>query len=215
LNYLTKGDEQMVSFILVVLTLFLIPGPAVILTLSQTMKGGKSNGLLTGLGIAVGDLIHTCASIIGLSAILMTSAFAFEVVKYLGAAYLVYLGITALIAKSKNNEKPIEQKEVNNKHSFRQAVLIEVLNPKTALFFLAFLPQFVHHNGYPVFFQLLTLGLTFVILSISYTTLLVLLSSVIGVKFFSKKSKGSKWMGKFIGLVYIGLGLRVALQTQK
>ncbi|WP_088072285.1 LysE family translocator [Gottfriedia luciferensis] len=205
----------MVSFILVVLTLFLIPGPAVFLTLSQTMRGGKWNGILTGVGIAVGDLIHTCASVFGLSAILMTSAFAFEVVKYLGAAYLFYLGISALINKSKKSEKTPEQKEVNMKLSFRQAVLIEVLNPKTALFFLALLPQFVNHNGHhPIFIQLLTLGLTFVLLSILYTTLLVLLSSVIGKKFFNTKSKGTTRMGKVIGLVYIGLGLRVALQTQ-
>jgi len=205
----------MVSFILVVLTLFLIPGPAVLLTLSQTMKGGKWNGILTGVGIAVGDLIHTCASVFGLSAILMTSAFAFEVVKYLGAAYLFYLGITALIRKSKKNEKPNEQNEVNIKLTFRQAVLIEVLNPKTALFFLALLPQFVQHNGHPVFIQLLTLGLTFVLLSILYTTLLVLLSSAIGKKLFTTKNKDLKWMGKVIGLVYIGLGLKVALQAQK
>jgi len=204
----------MVSFILVVLTLFLIPGPAVLLTLSQTMRGGKWNGILTGVGIAVGDLIHTCASVFGLSAILMTSAFAFEVVKYLGAAYLFYLGITALIRKSKN-EKPNVQNEVNIKLTFRQAVLIEVLNPKTALFFLALLPQFVQHNGHPVFIQLLTLGLTFVLLSILYTTLLVLLSSAIGKKLFTKKNKDLKWMGKVIGLVYIGLGLRVALQAQE
>ncbi|PEJ59168.1 lysine transporter LysE [Bacillus sp. AFS002410] len=205
----------MISFILVVLTLFLIPGPAVLLTLSQTMKGGKWNGILTGLGIAVGDLIHTCASVFGLSAILMTSAFAFEVVKYLGAAYLFYLGITALIRKTKKSEKTKVQKEVNTKLSFRQAVLIEVLNPKTALFFLALLPQFVQHNGHSVFIQLLTLGITFVILSILYTTSLVLLSSLIGNKFFNKNSNSSKWMGKTIGLVYIGLGVRVALQTQE
>ncbi|MES9683407.1 LysE family transporter [Gottfriedia acidiceleris] len=122
--------------------------------------------------------------------------------------------MTAIIKKSKNSKKSTEQKEVNSKLSFRQAVLIEVLNPKTALFFLALLPQFVQHNGHPVFIQLLTLGLTFVLLSILYTTLLVLLSSVIGKKIFSKKTKGPKWMGKAIGLVYIGLGLRVALQTQ-
>ncbi|QKE72382.1 LysE family translocator [Arthrobacter citreus] len=205
----------MISFILVVLTLFLIPGPAVLLTLSQTMKGGKWNGILTGLGIAVGDLIHTCASVFGLSAILMTSAFAFEVVKYLGAAYLFYLGITALIRKTKKSEKAKVQKEINTKLSFRQAVLIEVLNPKTALFFLALLPQFVQHNGHSVFIQLLTLGMTFVILSILYTTSLVLLSSLIGNKFFNKNSNSSKWMGKTIGLVYIGLGVRVALQTQE
>ncbi|HWO96412.1 MAG TPA: LysE family translocator [Bacillus sp. (in: firmicutes)] len=201
----------MVSFILVVLMLFLIPGPAVFLTLSQTIKGGKWNGILTGVGIAVGDLIHTCASVVGLSAILMTSALAFEIVKYLGAAYLVYLGITAFIRKAKKTEKP----KVNTNASFRQAVLIEVLNPKTALFFLAFLPQFVQGDGYPVTVQLIILGLTFVLMSIVYTTLLVLLSSAIREKFFNKNSQSPQWMGRVIGLIYIGLGLRVALQTQK
>ncbi|WP_243864881.1 LysE family translocator [Paenibacillus castaneae] len=106
-----------------------------------------------------------------------------------------------LVGKSKNSEKPIEQKEVDIKLSFRQAVLIEVLNPKTALFFLAFLPQFVQHNGYPVSIQLLTLGSTFALIGILYTFVLVLLSNAIGKKLFSKKSKDSKWMGKVIGLV--------------
>jgi threonine/homoserine/homoserine lactone efflux protein len=204
----------MVTFILVVLMLFLIPGPAVLLTISQTIKCGKKIGIITGIGIAVGDLIHTFASIVGLSAILMTSALAFEVVKYLGAAYLVYLGITALIEKSKQVEKQFVKK-INTNSSFRQALLIELLNPKTALFFLAFLPQFVRSDGYPVTFQLLILGLTFVLMSIMYTTSLVLLSSAIGNKFFSKTSQSSLWMGKVIGLVYISLGLRLALQSQE
>jgi threonine/homoserine/homoserine lactone efflux protein len=130
------------TFIVVVLLLFLIPGPAVFLTISQTIKGGKKNGIVTGLGIAVGDLLHTCASVLGLSAILMTSALAFEIVKYLGAAYLIYLGISAIIEKSKKVEEPI-RKNVKTNVSFHQALLIELLNPKTSLFFLAFLPQFV------------------------------------------------------------------------
>lgn len=206
--------DFMVAYMLVVLTLFLIPGPAVFLTLSQTLRGGKWNGILTGVGIAVGDFIHTCASVIGLSAILMTSALAFEIVKYAGAAYLVYLGITALIGKPKKSEKPKENNEVNSKVSFRQAVLIEVLNPKTALFFLAFLPQFVRHDGPPVTVQLLTLGLIFVVMSITYTTLLVLLSDAIGKKLFNMKNKDLTWTNKVVALVYLGLGLRVALEKQ-
>lgn len=129
---------KLLTFILVVLTLFLILGPAVIVTISQTIKGGVKNGIVTGLGIATGDLIHTIAVVLGLSAILMTSAFAFEIVRYVGTAYLVYLGISACISKSKDVEKPKVEK-VNANVSFHQAFLIEVLNPKTALFFLAFL----------------------------------------------------------------------------
>lgn len=202
------------TFIVVVLLLFLIPGPAVFLTISQTIKGGKKNGIVTGLGIAVGDLLHTCASVLGLSAILMTSALAFEIVKYLGAAYLVYLGISALIEKSKKVDKPII-KNFKTNASFHQALLIELLNPKTSLFFLAFLPQFVQSNGTPVTIQLLLLGLTFVLMSIIYTTLLVFLTSTLGNKLITKSTQSTKWLEKVVGIVYIGLGLKLALQTQK
>lgn len=202
------------TFILVVLLLFLIPGPAVIVTISQTIKGGKKNGIVTGLGIAFGDLIHTFAAVLGLSAILMTSAHAFEVVKYIGAAYLVYLGISALINKTKKVGKPTVEK-MNPNLSFRQALLIELLNPKTALFFLAFLPQFVRSDSYPVTIQLLMLGLTFVLMSIIYTTFIAFLTSIIGEKFLAKTNQSSNWIGKVAGLVYIGLGLKLAFQTQE
>jgi threonine/homoserine/homoserine lactone efflux protein len=122
----------MATFILFVLVLFLTPGPAVFLTISKTVRGGKKNGIVTGLGIALGDLIHTCASVLGLSAILMTSALAFEIVKYLCAAYLVYLGIITLIKRSKKSEKSFV-KNVKTSGSFRQALFIELLNPKTSI----------------------------------------------------------------------------------
>jgi len=206
----------MLTFIFVVLLLFLIPGPAVFLTITQTIKGGKKNGIVTGLGIAVGDFLHTLAAVLGLSAILMTSSFAFEIVKYMGSAYLVYLGIRAIIEKAHKVE-PIDKREsnLNPNMSFRQAMLIELLNPKTSLFFLAFLPQFVKSGDTPVTIQLLVLGLTFVLMSITYTTSLVLVTSTIGNKLFAKTQKSAKWMGKVVGLVYIGLGIKLALQTQK
>ena len=206
----------MLTFIFVVLLLFLIPGPAVFLTITQTIKGGKKNGIVTGLGIAVGDFLHTLAAVLGLSAILMTSSFAFEIVKYMGSAYLVYLGIRAIIEKAHKVE-PIDKREsnLNPNMSFRQAMLIELLNPKTSLFFLAFLPQFVKSGDTPVTIQLLVLGLTFVLMSITYTTSLVLVTSTIGNKLFAKTKKSAKWMGKVVGLVYIGLGIKLALQTQK
>lgn len=206
----------MLTFIFVVLLLFLIPGPAVFLTITQTIKGGRKNGIVTGLGIAVGDFLHTLATVLGLSAILMTSSFAFEIVKYMGSAYLVYLGIRAIIEKAHKVE-PIDKREsnLNPNMSFRQAMLIELLNPKTSLFFLAFLPQFVKSGDTPVTIQLLVLGLTFVLMSITYTTSLVLVTSTIGNKLFAKTKKSAKWMGKVVGLVYIGLGIKLALQTQK
>jgi threonine/homoserine/homoserine lactone efflux protein len=203
----------LLAFILVVLVLFLIPGPAVLLTITQTVQGGLKAGFVTGVGIAVGDFLHTIAAVLGLSAILMTSAFVFELVKYLGAAYLIFIGIKTLLVKTKKVRQ--EKQEKNPSVSFRQALLIELLNPKTALFFLAFLPQFVDKNGSPVVFQLLALGLTFVLMSILYTTLLSLIVSSVGNKLFLKNNQLSRWQGKIVGSIYICLGLQLVFQSQK
>ncbi|MEX3743653.1 MULTISPECIES: LysE family translocator [Lysinibacillus] len=203
----------MLSFIAIVLLLFLIPGPAVIITVTQTLKGGKKNGIFTALGIGLGDLVHTLAAVLGLSAILMNSATAFEVVKYIGVAYLVYLGIQMLLTKPQKLEKPtVEQSPAST--SFRQGFLAEILNPKTALFFLAFLPQFVQPNGQSVTVQLLILGITFVVLSALYTILLAIITSFIGEKIFTRTNSSSRWLEKAVGFVYIGLGVKLALQTQ-
>ncbi|MEB2279361.1 LysE family translocator [Lysinibacillus xylanilyticus] len=204
----------MLSFIAIVLLLFLIPGPAVIITITQTLKGGKKNGIFTALGIGLGDLVHTLAAVLGLSAILMNSATAFEIVKYIGVAYLVYLGIQMLLTKPQKIEKPtVEQSPANS--SFRQGFLAEILNPKTALFFLAFLPQFVQHNGQSITVQLLILGITFVVMSALYTILLAIITSFIGEKIFTRTSNNSsRWIEKAVGFVYIGLGVKLALQTQ-
>ncbi|MDM5248292.1 MULTISPECIES: LysE family translocator [unclassified Lysinibacillus] len=204
----------MLSFIAIVFLLFLIPGPAVIITITQTLKSGKKNGIYTALGIGLGDLVHTLAAVLGLSAILMNSATAFEVVKYIGVAYLVYLGIQMLLTKPQKLEKPtVEQSPAST--SFRQGFLAEILNPKTALFFLAFLPQFVQQNGQSVTVQLLILGITFVVMSALYTILLAIITSFIGEKIFTKTtSSGSRWIEKAVGFVYIGLGVKLALQTQ-
>lgn len=202
----------MITFILVVLALFLIPGPAVFLTVARSVSGGRKAGIYTGIGIAVGDLIHTVASVLGLSAILMTSAFAFGIVKYLGAAYLVYLGVKAILEKPTKQDMPNVQ-TVNPGQAFRQAVWIELLNPKTALFFLAFLPQFVRPEGHPVILQLLILGLTFVAMSIIYTTLLAFAAGSVG-QWLNRQGAFSHRLGKVVGTIYIGLGLQLVFQNR-
>lgn len=205
----------MIEFIIVVLILFLIPGPAVFLTISQSLHGGMKAGFMTGVGIAVGDVIHTLAAVLGLSAILMTSAVAFEVIKYLGAAYLIFIGIRSFLAHKQDRDSSAIDKKQTSILSFRQALLIELLNPKTALFFLAFLPQFVRSDGSPVVYQLLLLGLTFVILSILYTTNLAIISGSIGRILLSKARTASRWQHKIIGMIYISLGLHLVFQSQK
>ncbi|WP_144148444.1 LysE family translocator [Paraburkholderia sp. BCC1884] len=206
------------TFVAVVLGLFLIPGPAVLLVLTRTVHGGRKAGILTGLGIAVGDFIHTLGASVGLSALLMTSALAFNAVKFVGAAYLIYLGVRALREKPANAQSAATTPaaatvSVSPSKAFFQAIPAEVLNPKTALFFLAFLPQFVRPEHGSTFLQFTTLGLIFVGMSALYTTLIVLTIRPLG-KLVKRMTWLTRWQNKIIGVLFISLGLRVATQTR-
>jgi threonine/homoserine/homoserine lactone efflux protein len=198
------------TFVAVVLGLFLIPGPAVLLVLTRTIQGGRKTGILTGLGVASGDFVHTLCAAVGLSALLMTSALAFNVVKIVGAGYLVYLGVRALLEKPADPSLP-KLSSVSPAKAFFQAIPAEVLNPKTALFFLAFLPQFVHPERGSSFLQFTTLGLIFVALSALYTTLIVVSIRPLG-RIVKRLSWLSRWQSKIIGTIFISLGLKVATQ---
>ncbi|GLY09221.1 LysE family translocator [Pseudobacillus badius] len=200
------------AFIAVVMGLFLIPGPAVFLTITRTAQGGRKAGILAGAGIATGDFIHTLCAAVGLSAILMTSALAFNIVKFAGAAYLLYMGIRAVLEKS-SGSGTADIAPASTFSVYGQAIVAEVLNPKTALFFLAFLPQFVHPERGAVLLQFLVLGLIFVAMSIMYTTLIAVGIRPLG-KLVKRISWIGRWNGKIIGSIYIALGLKVALQRQ-
>lgn len=200
------------TFVAVVFGLFLIPGPAVLLTVTRTVQGGRRGGLMAGLGIATGDFIHTLFAAVGLSAILLTSAFAFNFVKFAGVAYLVYLGIRAILEKPSDPQLP-EVAPVTPLKSYGSAILAEVLNPKTALFFLAFLPQFVDPARGAVVAQFLMLGAIFAVLGVIYTTMIVLTVRPLG-RLVGRVSWIGRWSGKIVGLIYIGLGVKVALQQR-
>ena len=202
----------LVTYIAVVLGLFLIPGPSVLLVLTRTIQGGRKVGVATGLGVACGDLIHTLCAALGLSVILMSSAAAFNAVKWAGAAYLIYLGVRAFMAKTGTHAR-LELPAVTPRQAFFQAIGAEVLNPKTAIFFLAFLPQFVHPESGPSLVQFAVLGLIFSVLSAIYTSLLA-----ISIRPLSRGIKGlstlRRWEGKIIGTLFMGLGLKVAFQQR-
>jgi threonine/homoserine/homoserine lactone efflux protein len=203
---------MLLTFVVVVLGLFLVPGPAVLLTLARSIGGGRRIGVATGLGIATGDLVHTLCAAVGLSALLMTSALAFEIVKYAGAAYLVYLGIRAFFEKAEALDLPAARR-IGAYAAWRQAVLAEVLNPKTALFFLAFLPQFVRPERGPVVVQFAVLGLVFVVMSALYTSLLAWGAGSVG-SWLNRHRRIGRWQGKIVGGIYLGLGIRLALQER-
>jgi threonine/homoserine/homoserine lactone efflux protein len=202
----------LVTYAAVVLGLFLVPGPAVMLVLARATTGGRRVGIATGLGVACGDLGHTLFATVGLSAILMTSALAFNVVKYAGVAYLVYLGIRALLEKDGDLELG-STRRVDAPLAFRQAVLAELLNPKTALFFLAFLPQFVHPTRGAVALQLATLGIVFSAMSALYTAAIAIAAGRVSGWLARHRGIG-RWQGRIVGTIYLGLGARLAFQQR-
>src|SRR5262249_45264989 len=153
-------------------------GPGIFYVLARTLKGGRQEGLASSLGTAVGGLGHVVAAALGISTLLATSALAFEVVRYLGAAYLVYLGGRTRLGRDVTH-LPDDVEAPQTKRVLYQGILTEVLNPKTALFFLAFIPQFVNTHA-PVLPQFLLLGTISVFLNTSVDIVVVLLAGPIG-----------------------------------
>jgi threonine/homoserine/homoserine lactone efflux protein len=204
------------TFMAVVLGLFLVPGPAVLLVLTRTAQGGRPVGIATGAGIATGDLVHTLLAAVGLSALLMTSTLAFGVVKLCGAGYLLWLGVRAFLEKPADaaaSGVTAAPPSVSAWRAFWQAIPAEVLNPKTALFFLAFMPQFVHAGRGHALGQFLVLGLVFVAMSLVYSTALALAIRPVG-RLVGRLGWLQRWKGRIIGSIFIGLGVRVAFQRQ-
>ena len=136
------NHSSLVLFVSAVLVLLAIPGPAVLYILGRSIGQGRSAGLVSALGIGVGTLVHVAAAAVGLSALLVSSATAFGVVKYLGAAYLIYLGVQKL-RRDESFEASGDEARSKLSRVFGQGIVVNVLNPKTAIFFFAFLPQFV------------------------------------------------------------------------
>ena len=145
------------------LALIVVPGPAVLYVVAQSIDQGRRAGLVSAAGIATGGTVHIVAATVGLSALLVQSATAFEAVKLAGAAYLIYLGVRRLLTRV--TEEPVERERRPHRALFRRGVVVNVLNPKTALFFLAFLPQFVDPDRGAAWLQIAIFGVTFVLLA--------------------------------------------------
>ncbi len=206
------ATSDLISFVVAVLALFFIPGPAVFLTLAQSVHGGRRAGIATAIGISLGDLVHVMMAILGLTALLAASATAFRAIKFVGAAYLLYLAVRSW--RSPSALQTPDEPPLDPHHAFRQGLLTEVLNPKTALFFLAFLPQFVRQQNGPALPQLIVLGAVFVVMSFTYTTLLSLAAGWIR-PWFTGTHAFARWQGKAIAGIYFSLGVRLALQEQE
>src|SRR5688500_14805177 len=204
----------LLAYLAAAAVLVLIPGPGTAWIVAQTAAGGTRQGLLAGLGLETATLIHAIAAGLGLSAVLATSAFAFEVLKYAGAAYLVWLGIRAWREKATTDVASTTSPSTTiARHVYRRSVLTGVLNPKVAVFFLAFLPQFVHPERGLVWLQFLVLGVLLSLIGFTHSAMLALLIGRFG-RSLSTNEHAARLRQRLVGGVFVGLGLKLALQQK-
>ena len=196
------------SFVLSAVLLNMTPGSDTIYVLTRSAVGGRNAGIVSALGISGGILVHTVLASFGLSVILAQSPLAFNIVKYAGAAYLVFLGIKAIISKKPLFSDNGEAANASPFALFRQGMLTNLLNPKLALFFLALLPQFVAPDNTYGALPFLLLGLTFFTTSTIWSLFLAFIASFAS-KLLQKNEKVSRAAGKVSGIIYIILGLNV------
>ncbi|MDX6369948.1 MAG: hypothetical protein QOG93_1450 [Gaiellaceae bacterium] len=192
-------------FSLAALALLAIPGPSVLYIVAQSAERGRRVGLAAVAGVHLGSLVHVAAATAGLSALVVASALAFSIVKYGGAAYLVYLGVRKLLERDREDDVETEPEPL--RRALVRGILVNVLNPKTALFFLAFLPQFIDADRGGVWSQALVLGFVFVGLGLVSDSLYALAAGTVG-GLIRRRRKPVRYGS---GVVYITLGAAAAL----
>jgi threonine/homoserine/homoserine lactone efflux protein len=202
--------QTLFVFSLAALAILAVPGPAVVYIVTRSIHQGRGAGLASVLGIHVGTLVHLTAATVGLSAILVSSATAFTVVKALGAIYLIVVGIRTLLGRADEADTDPQRPPRRRRRDFAEGVVVNVLNPKTALFFLAFLPQFVDPKQGQAWEQILVLGLTFMVLGLITDSMWALAAGTAG----ETLRKSRRWAGvqRYVsGSVFVGLGVVTAL----
>jgi len=209
-----ESSSYWALFLSAAIAINITPGPDMIYILSRTIAQGRKIGIASSFGVCSGALVHIFAAAFGLSAILATSAMAFSVIKYIGAAYLVYLGIQALRSKGTSFDIPVE-KQVQSTlwKAYRQGALIDILNPKVAIFFMAFLPQFVRPELGHTSAQILILGFLVNLVGVVIESFLVLTAAQTTI-FFRNNRHFSTLIDRVLGSVLIALGIRLAFTKQ-
>jgi threonine/homoserine/homoserine lactone efflux protein len=199
-------------FVTASLVLLLTPGPAVLYIVARSVEQGRHAGVVSAFGVGLGTLGHVFAAALGISALLVSSAFAFTVVKYLGALYLIYLGIQKLRERTTSADARAAPHQSLGA-IFRQGMVVNLLNPKTALFFFAFLPQFIDPAG-TVALQIMLLGGLFVVMGIVSDSLYALLAGTLGA-WLKRSAWFERTQRSISGLIYISLGIATALAGNK
>ena len=187
----------------------LAPGPDTAYILGRSIAQGRTAGIASAFGISVGSIFHTCAAALGLSAFLATSAWAFSAIKLIGGGYLVFLGIKLILERGEQFFVPSGFRRFNSGAAFRQGILTNLLNPKVALFFLAFLPQFIDPASTAKIPAFLALGLTFVVTGTIWCMILAWFAAAFSQRLRANREI-SEWLNRAIGSLFVFLGARLA-----
>jgi len=203
------GTDRLLLFAGAAMVLLLIPGPAVLYIVARSVAQGRKAGLVSVLGIHAATFIHVLAAALGLSVLLLSSALAFSIVKYAGAAYLIWLGLRKIFGPAETAGADGELPRYSHARLFRDGFVVNLLNPKTALFFFAFLPQFIEVGRGHVPMQITLLGLIFALLGFCTDSAWALLAGTAGD--WLKRSRGYLKFERYgSGVLFIGLGLVAA-----
>ncbi|MFI7126928.1 LysE family translocator [Nonomuraea sp. NPDC050153] len=203
--------SSLALFCVATLGLLVVPGPAVLYIVTRSVSQGRGAGVISVLGVHAGSLVHIAAAALGISALLAASATAFTIVKYVGVAYLVWLGVRKLMQRGAG-EQVVELRVQSRRRLFWEGFVVNVLNPKTAIFFLAFLPQFTHPELGPVGPQILVFGALWLVLGIVSDGTYAMLSSALAGR-LRGSARAHRRLNVGSGLVY--LGLAAWLTTEK
>ena len=205
--------SQLYLFLIASFALLITPGPAVLYIVARSINQGRMAGIVSVLGVETANFFHASAAALGLSALLVSSALAFDLVKYLGAAYLIYLGVRKIMSKEEEAKAELSQQH-NLSRIYTQGFVVNIFNPKTALFFFAFLPQFVNTSNGNVALQMFLLGIMFVVMGTITDGCYAVASSSIANQ-LKDNHAFARNQRYFTGLIYIGLGIFTAFSGSR
>jgi threonine/homoserine/homoserine lactone efflux protein len=214
------SSARVILFLTAAVLLAIAPGPGMLYVLARSLAGGKREGVLSAFGTFLGGMVHVFAAALGVSIILAKSALAFATVKYVGAAYLCFLGVRMIIDARKDKTNPedisqdVERETKPARNPLWQGVATEVLNPKTALFFLSFIPQFVNRSGGHVFLQFVALGTISVVMNTTADLIVIALAGPLGEKIRSSATFRRR-QRTVTGAIMIGLGTYLATSESR
>jgi RhtB (resistance to homoserine/threonine) family protein len=200
-------------FIATAVVLILTPGQDTFFILGRSLAGGRGAGVAAALGVSAGTVVHTILAALGLSALLATSPYAFMAVKFAGAAYLLYIGVKALMTRAAAAPGADTAANAGRWPAFRQGIITNLLNPKVALFFLALMPQFIEAGSTTKVGAFLALGLSFVSLGVIWCCVLAIAAAKLRGAFLRRPSIAT-WLNRVAGAMFIGLGIKLATARQ-